>query len=102
MVVILHSCGTAKAYEQMTPREYYKMQAQSKTTVTKPPVQNLSVLRFRKTGTEGFARFTFLAENNYRKRMLRGLRAALINTVRRNGRNFDRYFKADAAYMSSK
>jgi len=101
IIILLASVNTASAYDTMTSREYYKMQV-SKKANSSVGVQNHFPMRFKKTGTEGFARYNFLAESAFRKRLLIGLRAAMLNNVRKNGRNFDAYFRADAARQASK
>jgi hypothetical protein len=98
---ILQSCGTAHAYETMSTRQSERMAIQKNDFQSKK-VQNQIPFKFKKSEATIFQKFAFLGENNFRNRMLIGLQAALLNNIRKNGRTFDAYFRADSAYMSSK
>lgn len=101
IIIALLTPITASAYSTMTPREKLRMQAQPKTAISYISPQNLSVIKYRKPDPIKFARYARMGEDAYTRRVLRGLRSALVNNLRKNGRNWDRYFRADA-FMGSK
>jgi len=86
------------AYNQMTTQESLRNQARGKTTaaISTMSPQNLSVIRFRKSVPLNVARYYRLGESGFTARMLIGLAAALRNNIKKNGRNYDQYFKADS------
>ena len=99
-LAVLNSCDIAYAYDTMTSRERYRSQAHLKTKPDTKSYQKLSVIRFRNSKPSNFAEYTFNGENNYRTRLLRGLRAALLNNVIKNGRIYNSYFRADCQVTS--
>ena len=94
ILCLLVSFNTASAYGGMSDRQYNR--SLIKQNVITTSVQNLSVMKFRKHVPNNFVKYAAMGEDNYTKRMLVGLMAAFRNNLKKNGRNYDIYFRADA------